>query len=163
MFSILLGVEFLGVKSLGYMIILHLTFWGATKLCFTRSLPFYIPISNYTRAPILPHPPKPLLSSVLFACLFEAILVNVYAGEDAEAWRFPKWLSGEESICQCSRRRSIPGPRRCHRLWSSQARAPQLLSLCCRAWELQLLKPTQPRACALQQETPLQWEPHACN
>ena len=44
---------------------------------------------------------------------------------------------------------------------SNQGCAPQLLSLCSRAWELQLLhllKPMSPRACALQQEKPLQWE-----
>jgi len=77
MFSILLGVEFLGVKLLGHKIILHLTFWGAAKLFFTKSLPFYIPISNYMRVPILPHPHKHLLLSVFFVCLFKAILVNV--------------------------------------------------------------------------------------
>ena len=47
-------------------------------------------------------------------------------------------------------------------LQSNYARAPQLLSLCSRAWEpqlltlvLQLLKPACPRAHALQQEKPL--------
>ena len=43
----------------------------------------------------------------------------------------------------------------------SLARAPQLFSLCSRAWELQLLKPSSPRAHAPQQEKPLQWEAHA--
>ena len=32
------------------------------------------------------------------------------------------------------------------------------LDLCSRAWEPQLLKPSGPRACAPQQETPPQWE-----
>ena len=44
-------------------------------------------------------------------------------------------------------------------LWSNEACVPQLLSLCSRAWGLQLLshmpqllKLERPRACALQQE-----------
>ena len=37
----------------------------------------------------------------------------------------------------------------------------QLLSPCSRTWELQLLKPKLPRASALQQEKPSQWEAHA--
>ena len=35
----------------------------------------------------------------------------------------------------------IPGQGRSHRLRDNCAHAPQLLSLCSRAWELQLLKP----------------------
>ena len=41
-------------------------------------------------------------------------------------------------------------------LQSNEAHAPQLLSLCSGARELQLLKPMCPTVCALQQETPLQ-------
>ena len=58
---------------------------------------------------------------------------------------------------------SISDPGRSHMLRSNCARAPQLLSLCSRAWEpqllthvLQLLKPACPRAHALQREKPLQ-------
>ena len=40
--------------------------------------------------------------------------------------------------------------------WSCLVPTPQLLSLCFRAQELQLLKPEHPKACALQQEKPLQ-------
>ena len=36
--------------------------------------------------------------------------------------------------------------------------APQLLNLCSRAQELQLLKPSRPRTRSLQQEKPPQWE-----
>ena len=35
----------------------------------------------------------------------------------------------------------IPGLERSHTPWSNQARGPQLLSLCSRAWEPQLLSP----------------------
>ena len=58
---------------------------------------------------------------------------------------------------------SISDPGRSHMLQSNYARAPQLLSLCSRAWGpqlltlvLQLLKPACPRAHALQQEKPPQ-------
>ena len=51
-------------------------------------------------------------------------------------------------------------------LWGNEACAPQLLSLRSRVWELQLLSPHAattkarvPRAHALQQEKPVQWEP----
>ena len=55
----------------------------------------------------------------------------------------------------------IPDLRRFHVPWGNQARVLQLLSLCCRAWELQLLSPyattTEPKcsgARALQTERP---------
>ena len=45
---------------------------------------------------------------------------------------------------------SVPGQGRVHKPRSSWAHAhmPQLLSLCSKAWELQLLKPVHPGACA---------------
>ena len=52
---------------------------------------------------------------------------------------------------------SIPGLGRSHVPCSNWACAPRLLSLCFEAWEPQLLKPTCPRACALQQEKSPQW------
>ena len=62
----------------------------------------------------------------------------------------------------------IPDPGRSHVPQSNWARAPQLLSLCWRAWEpqllsplTQLLKPESPKARARQQEKPPQWEVHA--
>ena len=61
-----------------------------------------------------------------------------------------------------------PGPGRSHMLRSNWAHAPQLLSLRSRAHEQQLLNPRAttteahvPRACAPQQEKPLQWEARA--
>ena len=39
---------------------------------------------------------------------------------------------------------SIPGPGRTHMLQSNYTHAPQLLNLCSRAWEPQLLKPLSP-------------------
>ena len=50
----------------------------------------------------------------------------------------------------------IPDPGRSH-----MPQVPQLLSLCSRAWEPQLLTSTCPRVCALQQEKPSQLEAHA--
>ena len=54
---------------------------------------------------------------------------------------------------------SNPGPGRSHMLRNNKARAPQLLRLCSRAYEPQLLSPRattteahMPRACALQRE-----------
>ena len=62
----------------------------------------------------------------------------------------------------------IPDPGRSHVPQSNWARAPQLLSLCWRAWEpqllsplTQLLKPESPKARARQQEKPPQWEVRA--
>ena len=60
---------------------------------------------------------------------------------------------------------SSPGPGRSHMPRSNEARAPQLLSLRSRAHKPQLLslrattnEAPVPRASALQQEKPLQWE-----
>ena len=57
----------------------------------------------------------------------------------------------------------IPGLGRSHVAWSNEARVPQLLNLCSRAQELQLLHPCaaateacEPRARVLQQEKPPQ-------
>ena len=65
-------------------------------------------------------------------------------------------------------RGSSPGPERSHMPQSNEARAPQLLSLCSRAREPQLLSPwattteaRMPRARAPQQEKPPQWEARA--
>ena len=55
---------------------------------------------------------------------------------------------------------SLPDPGRSPMLWSNEAHVSQLLSLSSRAQEPQLLKPAHPRACALQQEKPLQQEAH---
>ena len=49
---------------------------------------------------------------------------------------------------------SFPGPGRSHVPQICEACVPQLLSLCSRAQELQLLKSTCPRACAPQEKPP---------
>ena len=54
---------------------------------------------------------------------------------------------------------SIPGPRGSHMLQSNEAHVPQQLSLCPRAWDLQLLRPACSRICAQQQEKPLERKP----
>ena len=58
---------------------------------------------------------------------------------------------------------SIPDLERTHILGTSKAHAPQLLSLCSRAWETQLVSPhaTGPGAHAPQQEKPPQGEARA--
>ena len=58
-----------------------------------------------------------------------------------EQYGLPRWLSGKESTCQCRRQGLIPDLRRSHIPRSNQVPAPQLLSLCSRAREPQLLSP----------------------
>ena len=55
-------------------------------------------------------------------------------------------------------RGSIPGPGGTRMPQSNEARVLQLLNLFSRAWEPKLLELVQPRAHALQQKKPLQWE-----
>ena len=63
------------------------------------------------------------------------------------------WLSGKEFPCQCRRHGFDP--------WSGRIpHAPEQLSLCSRAPEPQLLKPTLHRTCAPQEE-PSEWKAHA--
>ena len=68
---------------------------------------------------------------------------------------FPDSSVGKNLTARTGDMGPIPGPKRSHMLQNNYAWA-QLLSLCSRAWELQLLKPTHPRAHALQQEKPPQ-------
>ena len=76
----------------------------------------------------------------------------------------PWWLSGKESAWQCRRHMfypwsgKIPHPA-CRRV--AKSHVLQLLSLCCGAWELQLLEPACPGAHAPKQEKPLKWDAHA--
>ena len=73
----------------------------------------------------------------------------------------PWWLRGKESAGSVGDMGLIPGLERSHMLRSNKASGPQLLSLCSRAQELQLLsprlpqllEPAHPRAHALQQES----------
>ena len=55
---------------------------------------------------------------------------------------FPWWLSGKESACQCRRHAFNPVVQEYPTLHG--AHVPQLLNLCSRAQEPQLLKPTHP-------------------
>ena len=55
--------------------------------------------------------------------------------------RLPWWLSSEESACSAGAVGSVPWSGRSHVPRSDQGLAPQLLSLCSRVWEAQLLSP----------------------
>lgn len=70
----------------------------------------------------------------------------------------PCWLSSRESDASAGDGGSIPGMRRSHMPWSNSAWASQLLSLCSRVQEPQLLKPECPWAWAAQPEKPLPGE-----
>ena len=62
----------------------------------------------------------------------------------------PRWLSGKEPAYQCRRHGSNPWSRKSPHALGQPSPCPQLLSLRSRPHELQLLKPTHPRASALQ-------------
>ena len=68
---------------------------------------------------------------------------------------FPDSSAGKNLTARTGDMGPIPGPKRSHMLQNNYAWA-QLLSLCSRAWEPQLLKPMHPRAHASQQEKPPQ-------
>ena len=72
--------------------------------------------------------------------------------------RLSSWLSGKNLPVNAGDVGSVPDLGRSPMPWNSEAHVSQLLSLCSRAQETQLLKPAQPRAYALQQEKPLQQE-----
>ena len=74
---------------------------------------------------------------------------------------FPWWLSGKESTCQCRRHGFDLWSTRMPHAKEQLTLCATTIELCSRAQEPQLLKPPHPRACALQQEKPLQWEAHA--
>ena len=99
----------------------------------------------------LTHQPQQLLSK---ACVVKVGLQG-----------FPWWASGKESAHQCRDWSSIPDPERFQMPQSNSAHWPQLLSLCTRAQEPQLLsllvtttEARWPQACAPQQKKPLQRE-----
>ena len=73
----------------------------------------------------------------------------------------PWWLSGRESTCQCRIHGLDPWSRKIPHAMEQltlSARAPGPRNRNYRAHTLQLLKPMCPKACALQQEKPPQWE-----
>ena len=67
-------------------------------------------------------------------------------------WGFPGGPATKNPPANAGNTDSVPGPGRSHMPQSTQAHVPQLLSLCSRAWELQLLRPARPRVCAPQCE-----------
>ena len=77
-----------------------------------------------------------------------------------EEERLPWWLSGKESACQCRRHEFDPWSGKIPHATEQISLCAQLLSLCSRAQEPQLLKSECPGACALQQEKPPQREAH---
>ena len=74
-----------------------------------------------------------------------------------QEWCLPWWLSGKESTCSAGDMGSILEPGRFHMPQSNKVSAPQLLSLCSAA----TAEARMPRAHALQQEKPQQWEARA--
>ena len=60
------------------------------------------------------------------------------------------WLSVKNPPANAGDTVLIPDPGRSRKSWSNSIHVPQLLSLCSRAWEPQLLKPELPKAHVLQ-------------
>ena len=71
-----------------------------------------------------------------------------------KSWGFPGGSVVKNLLANTGDTGSIPGLGRLHMPRSSEACGPQLLSLCSRAREPQLLKPMRSRACAPRQEKP---------
>ena len=97
-----------------------------------------------------------LYSSSLFGCPIFQLFVkknNLFGFPGGPVVNSPPCNAGDIS--------PISGLGRSHMLWSNRACVPQLLILCSRACKLQLLKAMNPRACAVQEEKPLQWEAQA--
>ena len=59
-------------------------------------------------------------------------------------WGFPGGLMVKKPLCNARDTSSIPDPGRSHMPRSKWAHAPQLLSLCSKAQELELLRPMYP-------------------
>ena len=97
-----------------------------------------------------------LYSSSLFGCPIFQLFVkknNLFGFPGGPVVNSPPCNAGDIS--------PISGLGRSHMLWSNRACVPQLLILCSRACKLQLLKAMNSRACAVQEEKPLQWEAQA--
>ena len=80
---------------------------------------------------------------------------------ERKLWGFSAGPMDKNPLANAGDPGSGPGPGRSHMLRGNLVWVPQLLSLCSRAGELQLQKPSCLREHALQQEKPLQWEAHA--
>ena len=89
----------------------------------------------------------------LFALCYRSLTLKEPKCKD-EITVFPWWLSGKESACQCRRHAFNPVVKEDPTLHG--AHVPQLLNLCSRAQEPQLLKPSCPTDRAQQQGKTLQ-------
>ena len=67
-------------------------------------------------------------------------------------WGFPGGSVVKGPPANAADTASAPGPGGFYMLWDKRVRVPQILRLCSGAQELQPLKPTSPRALALQWE-----------
>ena len=70
------------------------------------------------------------------------------------AWELPRWLSGKESDCQFRRQGFNPWSGKIAHAPSNSACVPQLLSLCSRPHEPQLLRPEHPQAVLCNKKSP---------
>ena len=98
--------------------------------------------------------------------MVDLFLIQIYNYIKCKCTRFPWWLNGKESACQCRRHRFDPWSREdptcCratkpmyHNYWVC---ALEVRNLNYWSHVPQTLKPKLLVACALQQEKPLQWE-----
>ena len=105
------------------------------------------------------------LHNIIASHLKRNWLLYLHSSLRIPGWGFPGGAVVKTPPANAGDTGSIPGPGRSHMPQSNWARVPQLLSLCSRAHEPQLLSPRAatteahvPRAHAPQQEKPLQWE-----
>ena len=100
---------------------------------------------------------------IFFQVFCDFFLINTsFKSSSRASW----WLSGKESTCQCRRHGLDPWSRQdstCRRVTKPVCRNYRACALEPRSHNYwahmpQLLKPVCPRACALQQEKPHQWE-----
>ena len=83
--------------------------------------------------------------------------VSLKMGHMRASWR----LSSKESTCQCRRHMFDPWAKKIpHAVEQLSPCATTIEPVLSRVRELQLWKPSSPRACALQQEKPPEWEAH---
>ena len=74
--------------------------------------------------------------------------------------RFPWWLRGKESFCQCGRHRFDPWSWKVPHATGRLSWCTTTMSLCSRTWGPQLQRPTCPRAGAPPQEARAIRSPH---
>ena len=88
------------------------------------------------------------------------VLQSMVVSESDMTWQLNAHTVDKNPPDNAGNMGSIPGPERSHMPQNNLAHVPQLLCLCstacephCWAHVLQLLKPTRPKVCALQQES----------